>query len=72
MSDNKTIMELIDEIYRNYTFSIGECIEDLLSNGRIIPEDLKKDRSLKKIDWLSVEHHTSSAEVKKIAQHKCR
>lgn len=69
-ADNKSIMELADTIYRNYAYTIGECVEDMLSTGRITTDDLKKDRSLKKLDWGSVASHTSSEEVKNIAETK--
>lgn len=69
MSD-KSVMGLIEEIYRNYNLSIGECVEDMHINGRITVDDLRKDRSLKKLDWMSVEQQTSSTEIREIAQKK--
>ena len=70
MKDDKTVMELIDEIYRNYDFTVGECVSDMLTNGRITIDDLKKDHSLKKLDWLSVEQCATSREVEEIAEQK--
>lgn len=68
--DNKSVMELMDTIYRNYTLTVGEMIEDMLSNGRITTDDLENDKSLKRLDWMSVEKHASSEEVKEIARKK--
>jgi len=70
MSDDKTIMQLVEKIYRNYAYTVGECVEDMLSNGRITTEDLKKDHSLKKFDWMSIEQQATSVEVKKLAEEK--
>ena len=70
MSANETVMEIIEKIYRNYSYTVGECIEDMLSNGKITTEDLKKDTSLKMLDWKSILNHTTDMEVKKIAEEK--
>lgn len=70
MSGNETIMELLEKIYRNYSYTVGECIEEMLSNRIITTEDLKKDTSLKMFDWKSVLNHTTDLEVKKIAEEK--
>ena len=70
MAKDKTIMQLITELYRNNAYTVGECVEDMLSTDKITLEDLKKDRSLKKLDWHSVKSHVSSLEVQEIALQK--
>ncbi|TSD03361.1 MAG: hypothetical protein Athens071416_42 [Parcubacteria group bacterium Athens0714_16] len=70
MSKDKTVIQLVDELYRNFNYTVGQCITDMLSNSKITLDDLKKDRSLKKLDWMSVEQQTDSWEVKEIAKMK--
>jgi len=67
---SKSIMELIEGIYRNYNFTIWQCVEDMISTGKIMMDDLKKDRSLKRLDWMSIEQHATLPEVRNLAKQK--